>query len=91
MAKKKMTEKQEIERAENIQTALYAAAEAGKVNKLLVYVPYYRDQDEKKKTRRPELMVLADAMTDRAVDLLLEAFDGHLDGKKLKKPKKAPK
>jgi hypothetical protein len=88
---KKLTEAQQYERAKNIADALYAAEEAVKVHTLILYTPYYRDQNEKKPTRRPELMVLADVMIDRAIDMLLEAFDGEVHGKKLPKPKKAPK
>jgi hypothetical protein len=85
---KKRTEKQEYERAEKISTALYAAAEANKVNELALHMPYYRG-DPKNKTRREELNCLADAMSDRAAKLLLKAFDGTLDGKKIPK-KRAP-
>jgi hypothetical protein len=89
--KTKMTLEQQQERAEAITGALYAAEQAAKVHNLILYTPYWRGQNNDKPTRRPELMVLADAMSDRAADMLLEAFDGHVNGKRFGKPKKAPK
>jgi hypothetical protein len=89
MAKlKKLTEAQEIKRAEDIHDALYAAREANNVAQLVTYTPYIDDRG--RPTERPELMVLAEAMRKRATKMLLKAFDGRLDGKKFPKPKKMP-
>lgn len=80
-----------VKRAEAINDALYAVKCANQVNQLVTFTPYYFDYDTKRPTRRPELMVLAEAMGVRAADMLLKAFDGRCDGKKLRKAKRAPK
>jgi hypothetical protein len=98
MAKKKLTLRQEEARTERIQDALYFASRAVVAHELVGTIPYFRGPIPRtsngkmtKPTRRPELQVLADSMSDYAADMLLKAFDGHIDGKKLKKPKKAPR
>jgi hypothetical protein len=90
MAKKKLTKEQKHAREEKIADALHVAGEALKINKLCLYLPYNRGIAGSRPTRRPELMALADAMTDRAADMLLEAFDGHVHGKKIPAARKAP-
>jgi hypothetical protein len=90
MAKKKMTEWQKRAREEKIADALHVTGEALRINKLCLYLPYSRGIAGSRPTRRPEIMALAEAMTDRAADMLLEAYDGHVHGKKIPKAKQAP-
>jgi hypothetical protein len=80
---KKLTKEQRLERADKILDALYAVREANQVNQLVTYTPYYRGSP-KNKTRR-QLELLADAMSDRAAKMLIKAFGGTLDGKKIPK------
>lgn len=85
------SERKKDEEAMAINDALYAAREANNVNRLVTYMPYHRGIAGSRPTRRPELMALAEAMTDRAADMLLKAFDGKVNGKKIPKPRKAHK
>jgi hypothetical protein len=87
---KKRTEEQKMKRAENIETAFYAVKRALMAEELSRCVPYYRNNNEKDVTKRPEFQALCDALTDRAVEMMLEAFEGEVHGKKVRKPRRAP-
>ena len=79
--------KKKIERVENIEAAFYAVDRALKAAHLQG-IHHYSGKNYKPPPNSEEFRILVHALTNRAAEMLLEAFDGQVNGKKLPKPKK---
>lgn len=84
---KKLTEKQKMKRAEDIETALYAVERTLQADRLRNIVYSYGPGT----ARQRKLTALVRAMANRTADLLLKAFGNEVHGKKYWPPKKEKK